>query len=86
MRGGDGLFEVEPVEKKRSGGRPAAVDKTFRAFAPHQVLLLPPSLDDWLPEGHLARFVADLVDEVSTSRRCSRATPTSAATRPTIPG
>lgn len=64
MRGGDGLFEVEPVGKKRSGGRPAAVDKTFRAFAPHQVLLLPPSLDDWLPEGHLARFVADLVDEV----------------------
>ncbi|XLX12665.1 IS1182 family transposase [Streptomyces flavusporus] len=58
------MFEVEPVGKKRSGGRPAAVDKTFRAFAPHQVLLLPPSLDDWLPEGHLARFVADLVDEV----------------------
>src|SRR5436309_418502 len=25
---------------------------------------LPPSLDDWLPEGHLARFVAELVDEV----------------------
>lgn len=64
VRGGDGLFEVEPVEKKRSRGRPAAVDKTFRAFDPHQVLLLPPSLDDWLPEDHLARFVADLVDEV----------------------
>lgn len=63
MRGGDGLFEVEPVEKKRPMG-PAAVDKTFRAFDPHQVLLLPPSLDDWLPEDHLARFVADLVDEV----------------------
>ncbi|MFF1420606.1 hypothetical protein [Streptomyces sp. NPDC058280] len=40
------------------------MDKTFRAFDPHQVLLLPPSLDDWLPEDHLARFVADLVDEV----------------------
>ena len=40
------------------------MDKTFRAFDPHQVLLLPPSLDDWLSEGHLARFVADLVDEV----------------------
>jgi transposase len=26
-------------------------------------LLLPPSLDDWLPEGHLARFVAELVGE-----------------------
>jgi transposase len=38
--------------------------KRFRRFDPHQVLLLPPSLDDWLPEGHLARFVAELVDEV----------------------
>ncbi|MBT2607186.1 IS1182 family transposase [Streptomyces sp. ISL-87] len=58
------MFEVEPVEKKQPQGRPAAVDKRFRAFDPHQVLLLPPSLDDWLPEGHLARFVADLVDDV----------------------
>ncbi|MET7665295.1 IS1182 family transposase, partial [Streptomyces sp. NPDC005463] len=51
------MFEVEPVGKKRPQGPPAAVDKTFRAFDPHQVMLLPPSLDDWLPEGHLARFV-----------------------------
>ncbi|MET8210191.1 IS1182 family transposase, partial [Streptomyces sp. NPDC005373] len=51
------MFEVEPVGKKRPQGSPAAVDKTFRAFDPHQVMLLPPSLDDWLPEGHLARFV-----------------------------
>lgn len=41
----------------------AAVDKTFRAFAPDQGLLLPPSLDDWLPGEHLARFIAELVDE-----------------------
>ena len=27
-------------------------------------MLLPPSLDEWLPQGHLARFVAELVDEV----------------------
>ncbi|MGC0313418.1 hypothetical protein [Kitasatospora acidiphila] len=53
MRSGDGLFEIEPVEAKRPQGRAAAVDKTFRAFDPHQVLLLPPSLDDWLPEDHL---------------------------------
>lgn len=59
--GGDGLFEVEQVEAKRPQAR-AAEDKRFRAFDPHQVLL-PPSLDDWLPEGHLARFVADLVDQ-----------------------
>ncbi|MFF5715238.1 IS1182 family transposase [Streptomyces sp. NPDC012756] len=58
------MFEAEPVEVKRPQRRPAAVDKTFRAFDPQQVLLLPPSLDDWLPEGHLARFVADLVDHV----------------------
>ncbi|MET7931620.1 IS1182 family transposase, partial [Streptomyces sp. NPDC005373] len=51
------MFEVEPVGKKRPQGSPAAVGKTFRAFDPHQVMLLPPSLDDWLPEGHLARFV-----------------------------
>jgi hypothetical protein len=44
-------------------GRRAPVAKTFRRFEPDQVLLLPPSPDEWLPEGHLARFVAELVDE-----------------------
>jgi len=39
------------------------VGKTFRSFDPDQILLMPPSLDEWLPEGHLARFVAELVDE-----------------------
>ncbi|OIV39524.1 IS1182 family transposase [Mangrovactinospora gilvigrisea] len=57
------MFEVEPGVRKQRQARPAVGDKRFRAFDPHQVLL-PPSLDDWLPEGHLARFVADLVDEV----------------------
>ncbi|MEX2659183.1 MAG: IS1182 family transposase [Acidimicrobiales bacterium] len=56
------LFEVGPVV----GAPPerARVDKTFRPYDPHQVFLLPPSIDDWLPEGHLARFVSELVDEV----------------------
>lgn len=60
------MFEVEPVGKRQPQARPAAVDKRFRAFDPHQVLLLPPALDDWLPQDHLARFVADLdlVDKV----------------------
>ena len=35
----------------------------FRAFEPGQGLLLPPSLDDWLPAEHLARFIAELVGE-----------------------
>ena len=60
-----GLFEVAP--EHRLSGFPAAVkgpvDKTFRAFDPYQDLLLPPSLDDWLPAEHMARFVAELVDE-----------------------
>lgn len=38
--------------------------KTFRRFDPDQILLMPPSLNDWLPRDHLARFVAELVDEV----------------------
>jgi transposase len=58
----DSLFEMDPVEPVDAGPRPP-VDKRFRAFAPDQILLLPPSLDDWLPQEHLARFVADLVDE-----------------------
>src|SRR5664280_2419469 len=39
------------------------VDKVFRPFQPDQLLLVPPSLDEWLPQEHLARFIADLVDE-----------------------
>ena len=39
------------------------VDKTFRPFAPDQAWLVPPPLDDWLPKEHIARFIADLVDE-----------------------
>ena len=30
-------------------------------------LLLPPSLRDWLPEGHLAFFVSDLVEQLDLS-------------------
>lgn len=39
----------------------------FRAYDPHQSLLLPPSLQDWLPEGHLAYFVMDVVDTLDLS-------------------
>lgn len=36
--------------------------REFRPYDPDQALLLPPSLRDWLPEGHLAFFVSDTVD------------------------
>ena len=38
--------------------------KRFRTDHLDQVLLLPPSLHDWLPERHLARFVADVIEEL----------------------
>ena len=56
-----------------AGGRAAAQasqaatserDKTFRAYAPDQLLLLPPALADWLPEEHLARFIDEVVETV----------------------
>lgn len=41
--------------------------KTYRSYEPDQMLLVPPSLRDWLPEDHLAYFVSDLVDDLDLS-------------------
>jgi transposase len=41
--------------------------KQFRDCDLNQAYLLPPSLQDWLPEGHLARFVAEIVEELDLS-------------------
>src|SRR5438876_132343 len=41
--------------------------KCFRADDLDQSFLMPPSLHDWLPENHLARFVADLVGTLNLS-------------------
>lgn len=43
------------------------VNKRFRACDLNQPFLLPPSLQDWLPEGHLARFIADVMNEIDLS-------------------
>ena len=61
-QGEEGLFKMTPVELSVVVER-GPVDKTFRPFEPDQVFLVPPSLDEWLPQDHLARFIADLVDE-----------------------
>lgn len=37
--------------------------KTFKPYMLDQLLLLPPALQDWLPEGHLALFISDVVDQ-----------------------
>ncbi len=57
------LVEVEatePVPACEVGA--AGESKTFRAYDPDQVLLMSPVLSEWIPEGDLAHFVADLVE------------------------
>src|ERR1700737_2572839 len=41
--------------------------KSSRSYLPEKDLLLPPSLHDWLPEGHLAYFVSPVVDQLDLS-------------------
>src|ERR1035437_9584646 len=43
------------------------MDKTFRDYDLDQEFLLPPNLRDWLPEGHLALFISDVVDGLDLS-------------------
>ncbi|TFC23445.1 hypothetical protein E3O51_00930 [Cryobacterium sp. MDB2-10] len=38
------------------------VNKRFRALKPAAVMLVPPSLDEWLPQNHLSRFIADIAE------------------------
>lgn len=38
--------------------------KTYRPYSPDQSYLLPPSPREWLPEGHLSKFVLDLVNDL----------------------
>ena len=43
------------------------MDIRFKPYEPNQMLLLPPSLADWLPDDHLAYFVSDVVDQLDLS-------------------
>jgi transposase len=40
---------------------------SYLPYNPGQTLLLPPSPDDWLPEGHLAYFISDTIDALDLS-------------------
>jgi transposase len=42
-------------------------DKRFRPYEPDQSLLLPPNLNDWLPEGHPASFIREVVRKLDLS-------------------
>jgi transposase len=45
----------------------AALMSNFRAIDRETGFLLPPSIDEWLPEKHLARFVVEVVDGLDLS-------------------
>ena len=44
------------------------MEKVFKSCDRKQMLLLPPSLLDWLPEGHLAHFILDVVEQLDLSK------------------
>ena len=48
-------------------GYPEDMSQRFRVCDLKQPLLLPPSLQDWLPEEHLARFGGEVVDGLDLS-------------------
>ena len=47
------------------------MSRDFRRTDRETPWLLPPSLQDWLPEGHLARFVVDIVEQLDLSELTS---------------
>ena len=45
---------------------------SYRPYEPQQEMLLPASLQDWLPKGHLAYFIGDTVDALDLKAFYSR--------------
>jgi len=37
--------------------------KKFRDYQPDQLMLMPPAINDWLPDDHVVHFVSEVVDE-----------------------
>ncbi len=48
------------------------MSKTYLPYHPAQQLLLPQALQGWLPEGHLAYFISDIVDQLDISEITER--------------
>ncbi len=63
--GDEQLFAVELGEGELPRpSAPAGEAKTFRRYDQNQCFLLPPSLDEWLPQDHEARFVSEVVEHL----------------------
>lgn len=48
------------------------MSRRFRTCDLNQQYLLPPSLNEWLPEGHLARFIGEVANELDLTAICGR--------------
>ena len=48
------------------------MNKVFRPYDPDQPFLIPVSMREWLPEGHLAYFISDVVDHLDLSKIMDR--------------
>ena len=58
------LFGVVEAQRDVVVGGSVGASRTFRFYDQAQTFLLPPSLDDWLPDEHTARFVSEVVDDM----------------------
>jgi transposase len=64
----DALFETtDDDDVERVVKAPAGRSKVFRSYDRGQSLLMPASLDDWLPQDHTARFISETVDLLDLS-------------------
>lgn len=45
---------------------------SYRPYEPQQQMLLPVSLQDWLPKRHLAYSISDTVDALDLKAFCAR--------------
>jgi len=41
----------------------------FKEYRQHQIVLMPPGLDDKIPQEHLARYISKVVDELDIRGR-----------------
>lgn len=44
----------------------------FIQYDRYQQYILPPSVDEWLPEDHLARYIVEVIDQLDLSQLTNR--------------
>ena len=56
------MLNSQGIKNSREGEK--YMSDTFRQVDRDTLFLFPPSMDDWLPDGHLARFVVEIVGQL----------------------